>query len=97
MKDEHKNILMEYTREIESFLQERCFIHESEPQKILFDAMRYSLLAVGKRLRPILVLEFCRLCGKDWNDALPFAAAVEMIHTYSLIINSCCTSIRLKS
>ena len=47
--------------------------------------MRYSLLAGGKRLRPIFVFDFCRMCGRDWKQAAPFAAAVEMIHTYSLI------------
>ena len=47
--------------------------------------MRYSLLAGGKRIRPVLTLEFCRLCGGDWRRALPFAAAIEMVHTYSLI------------
>lgn len=51
----------------------------------LIEAMRYSLLDGGKRVRPILVLEFCRLCGGDVQAALPFACAVEMIHTYSLI------------
>ena len=56
-----------------------------EPQTELFEAMFYSLLAGGKRLRPILCYEFCRLCGGDWQQAAPFAAAVEMIHTYSLI------------
>ena len=58
---------------------------ENLPQKRLFDAMRYSLLAGGKRIRPVLTLEFCRLCGGDWHEALPFACAVEMVHTYSLI------------
>ena len=42
-------------------------------------------MAGGKRLRPALVLEFCRLCGGDVRTALPFACALEMIHTYSLI------------
>lgn len=51
----------------------------------LQDAMEYSLLAGGKRLRPVLVLEFCRLCGGEPDKAIPFASAVEMIHTYSLI------------
>ena len=55
------------------------------PQKRLFEAMRYSLLAGGKRIRPVLTLEFCRVCGGDWKQAVPFAAAVEMVHTYSLI------------
>ena len=56
-----------------------------EPQKQLFEAMEYSLLAGGKRLRPIFAMEFCRMCGGDWKQAAPFGAAVEMIHTYSLI------------
>ena len=52
---------------------------------LISDAMRYSLEAGGKRVRPLLVLEFCRICNGDINKALPFAAAVEFIHTYSLI------------
>jgi len=56
-----------------------------QPQKQLFEAMEYSLLAGGKRLRPIFVFDFCRMCGGDWHEAAPFAAAIEMIHTYSLI------------
>ncbi len=59
--------------------------HSEVPQKKLYEAMRYSLLAGGKRLRPIFAYEFCRMCGKDWHNAIPFATAVEMIHTYSLI------------
>jgi len=54
-------------------------------QTNLLDSMRYSLLSGGKRIRPILVLEFCRLCGGDTKAALPFACAIEMVHTYSLI------------
>ena len=49
------------------------------------DAMRYSLLSGGKRIRPILLLEFYKLCGGENQNALNFAAAIEMIHTYSLI------------
>ena len=51
----------------------------------LTEAMEYSLLAGGKRIRPVLVLETCRLCGGAVEDALPFAGAIEMVHTYSLI------------
>ena len=47
--------------------------------------MEYSLLGGGKRLRPIFTFAFCRMCGKDWKAAAPFAAAIEMIQTYSLI------------
>ena len=55
------------------------------PRGDLYDAMYYSLLAGGKRIRPVLLLESCRLCGGDPGKALPFAGAIEMIHTYSLI------------
>ena len=48
-------------------------------------AMRYSLLNGGKRIRPVLLLEFYKLCGGEGENALNFAAAIEMIHTYSLI------------
>lgn len=51
----------------------------------LFDAMRYSVEGGGKRIRPVLTLEFCRLFGGDIKKALPLAAAVELVHTYSLI------------
>ena len=51
----------------------------------LVESMRYSLTAGGKRLRGILVLEFCRACGGDVEKALPVACGVEMLHAYSLI------------
>lgn len=68
---------------IEAYL-EGCFC-EKVPQKSLLNAMRYSLLAGGKRLRPVLTQAFCEVCGGSAENALPFAAAVEMVHTYSLI------------
>ncbi len=74
-----------YREYIESYLREIYQRFEDQPQKQLFDAMNYSLLAGGKRLRPIFVFDFCRMCGGDWHEAAPFAAAIEMIHTYSLI------------
>lgn len=75
----------EYRAYIEQYLDEKLREFDSEPQKLLFSAMGYSLLAGGKRLRPIFVFEFCRMCGGDWKKAAPFAAAIEMVHTYSLI------------
>lgn len=78
-------LLKEYQTFIEQYLDQSCFRYDTEPQQVLFDSMRYSLLAGGKRLRPIFVFDFCRMCGSDWKTAAPFAAAVEMIHTYSLI------------
>lgn len=75
----------EYHDYIEKYLGDFYSQFKDEPQGRLFEAMKYSLLAGGKRIRPILAFEFCRLCSGDWKSAAPFAAAVEMIHTYSLI------------
>ena len=54
-------------------------------QSTIMEAMNYSLKAGGKRLRPILTLEACKVVGGNEEDAIPFAMAIEMIHTYSLI------------
>ena len=75
----------EYRIFMEDYLKNIYPKFRTEPQSELFDAMEYSLLAGGKRLRPIFALDFCRMCGGNWVDAAPFAAAMEMIHTYSLI------------
>ena len=74
----------EYRTMVEDFLDAQC-VAADEPYAQLLDAMRYSLTAGGKRLRPILTLEFCRLCGGDVHAALPVACGVELLHTYSLI------------
>ena len=55
------------------------------PDETLAESMRYSLLAGGKRVRPVLVLEFAKAAGGNMEDALDAACAVEMLHTYSLI------------
>lgn len=81
---EFEALLRSYADRVEGYLHS-CFTDADEPQQVLFDAMRYSLLAGGKRLRPVLAQAFCELCGGSAMDALPFAAAVEMVHTYSLI------------
>ncbi len=75
----------QYRAYIETYLADFYRQFHDLPQNTLFDAMEYSLLAGGKRLRPVLAMEFCRLCGNDPHRAAPFAAAVEMIHNYSLI------------
>lgn len=84
MKFRFKEQYDQYLSHIEAFLDQQCFV-EDAPQQDLFEAMRYSLLAGGKRLRPVFVFDFCRMCGANWKAAVPFAAAVEMVHTYSLI------------
>ena len=83
MKFEERNL--EYREFVEAYLREIYQKYADQPQKPLFEAVEYSLLAGGKRLRPIFALDFCRMCGGDWKTAAPFAAAIEMIHTYSLI------------
>ena len=54
-------------------------------QTVVAEAMAYACEGGGKRIRPVLVQEFCRLCGGDPAAALPAAAAIEMIHSYSLV------------
>lgn len=69
--------------QVEEFLAGQ-FI-ETPPHGVLLEAMRYSLLAGGKRLRPILCMAFCEACGGRAEQALAAGCAVEMVHTYSLI------------
>ena len=70
---------------IEPALEKYLSRETGEGYDRIFEAAKYSAMAGGKRLRPVIVLEFCRLCGGDIEKALPFACALEMIHTYSLI------------
>ena len=60
------------------------YLSDKEPE-ILNKAMRYSVFAGGKRLRPVLMMSACEAFGGKGEDVLPFACAMEMIHTYSLI------------
>ena len=77
--------LKEKTAEVEALL-ERMLPEEEGLQKTIFSAMRYSLMAGGKRIRPLLIAETYRFFGgTDIALAEPFMAAIEMIHTYSLI------------
>lgn len=77
--------LAAYRQHVEQYLKQCYARFHGEPQGALFESIEYSLLSGGKRLRSTLVLEFCRMIGGEWKKALPFAAAIEMIHTYSLI------------
>lgn len=76
--------LRQYQRMVEEALAGH-FPEGPLPYEKLIRAMQYSLMAGGKRLRPVLVLEFCRVSGGDVKKALPVACGVEMLHTYSLI------------
>ena len=68
-----KDVMEGYQKTVEAYLQ--TLFAEDAPQKQLFDAMRYSLLAGGKRIRPILVLEFCRICGGRLTNHKVFGEA----------------------
>ncbi|MBQ9931277.1 MAG: polyprenyl synthetase family protein [Firmicutes bacterium] len=75
-------------QELKALAQEHLldFLPEIDPKSsTLYEAMKYSLLAGGKMLRSVLVLASCRFAGGDVISALPYACAMEYIHTYSLI------------
>lgn len=84
MADELNQYLQAKRSLVESQLRTALCSEESFPPALL-EAMQYSLLAAGKRLRPLLVVLAAEACGGTEADALPAAGAVEMIHTYSLI------------
>lgn len=79
-------VLAEDAQRVDAFL-EGLYRGEKDGRsdRGLDESVRYSLLAGGKRVRPALTMEFCRLFGGDAALSLPFAAAVEMVHTFSLI------------
>ena len=72
-----------YQQAIEQYLE--GLFTADKPYGKLYEAMRYSFLGGGKRIRPVLTLEFARLGGIDWHLALPYACALELVHNYSLI------------
>lgn len=78
------NILKEYNKIVEEKLLS-FFPEENASYQVLVDSMKYSLMAGGKRVRPVLCMRFCKAAGGNEKDALNFAAAIEMVHTYSLI------------
>ncbi|MCI6580527.1 MAG: polyprenyl synthetase family protein [Oscillospiraceae bacterium] len=86
MEQKYKELMNGYISDIENNL--RRYTEDksgNESQQKLTEAMRYSLEAGGKRIRPVLVTEFCRLCGGTPEMSAAPAAAIEMIHTFSLI------------
>ena len=76
--------LTEYREMVERALPEQMKRLDNTPERLV-DAMLYSLMAGGKRLRPVLLTAACEAAGGNVQEALPFACAIEMIHTYSLI------------
>ncbi len=80
---DHERQYAAYQQAIEAYL-DSLFTGSTAYQK-LYESIRYSLLAGGKRIRPVLTLEFARMGGIDWHLALPYGCALELIHNYSLI------------
>lgn len=78
------DLLQEKTKELELIIKE-YLLQEEGLQKTVLQAMNYSVLAGGKRLRPMLMMEAYRMCGGCGEEIRPFLAAIEMIHTYSLV------------
>ena len=64
---------------------EKVFLGNTLEPSVLYQSMRYSLLAGGKRIRPVLTIAAAQALGYDKDDMLPLAAALEFVHTYSLI------------
>lgn len=79
-----KELQLEKVKKIEEILQ--AYLPKQEGyQKLIMEAMDYSVMAGGKRLRPMLMMETYRLFGGEGDLVEPFMAAIEMIHTYSLV------------
>jgi len=78
------SVLKNYREMVEKRIDE-LFPQSDVAYNKVIDAARYSLTLGGKRIRPVIMMEFCKLCGGKAEDALDLAVALEMIHTYSLI------------
>ncbi len=78
-------LLMDYKTLIDKEIDRLFPMVDTDWYPEVIEASRYSLLLGGKRIRPIIMLEFCKLFGGKIEDAINFAIALEMIHTYSLI------------
>ena len=86
MEAKHEIYMENMISKIENRLMQYVQVtSQTARQAELIDAMRYSLEAGGKRIRPVLVLEFCRMCGGTDEQAMAAACALEMVHTFSLI------------
>lgn len=79
-----KNDIKNVADEVNSYL-EKIFSYGDQDYKIICEAANYSILNGGKRIRPFILISFAEMLGAKKEKALPFAAALEMIHTYSLI------------
>jgi len=81
---EFKEQILEYNKEITTYLDNSLVIKDV-PERRLLESMKYSLMAGGKRLRPMLVIATYKLFKDDYSNAIPFAVAMELVHSFSLI------------
>jgi len=81
---EFKEQILEYNKEITTYLDNSLVIKDV-PERRLLESMKYSLMAGGKRLRPMLVIATYKLFKDDYSSAIPFAVAMELVHSFSLI------------
>ena len=81
---EFKEELKKYQKIVEEELNKHIK-KEDVPEKVLNESMEYSLMADGKRLRPILILSTCKMFKDDYSICMPYARAIEMVHNFSLI------------
>jgi len=79
-----KNYLQIKVNAVDKYLS-TIIVQKNNPQSIIYESMNYSLMSGGKRLRPVLLLMTYEIFNEDSDKAMPFACAMEMIHTYSLI------------
>ena len=79
-KEELKNYQEKVNKELEKYLRDKNCL-----EGVLNESMEYSLMAGGKRLRPILVLSTYKLFRDDIEKCFPFSVAIEMVHNFSLI------------
>lgn len=77
---EFEEKIIEVNKSLEKFIEEK-----DNPQATIYKAMNYSLHAGGKRIRPVILISVAELLGASRENVMPFACAIEMIHTYSLI------------
>lgn len=83
--DEYKQYLDIIEEWLKGILPPKGLLDDDFPESRIYEAIEYSLMAGGKRIRPILLLAVCDLLNGDKKDVIPFAGAIELIHTYSLI------------
>ncbi len=77
---EFEEKIIEVNKSLEKYIEEK-----EAPQSMIYKAMNYSLHAGGKRIRPVMLMASAELVGGNCENVMPFACAIEMIHTYSLI------------